>query len=193
MQISHNSIICNLFLNSTFSFPTLNNGASGSLFTHTIVCDSFIPAWCWIDPLTPRPIYKDGVTTFPVCPTCRLDSIIPISTAARVPPTAAPSFSANATISPNCSLLPTPRPPTTTRDAIVRSGRSIQGENTPTSHGNYYEHQYRNISTFQHFLPVWVISSDCRVAYFSCAGIYRSFSDIHSYFDRNDGWLVILH
>ena len=64
------------------------------------------------------------------------------STAARVPPTtnynqnhsipAAPSLSARAYTCLNSSLLPTPRPPTTTRVAVKRSGLYYQDRSSPT-------------------------------------------------------------
>lgn len=69
---------------------------------------------------------------FPVCPTCKLGSIIPWSTAALVPPTtkhethfskpAAPNLSASLKRTSNCFLSPAPRPPTTTREAVTREG-----------------------------------------------------------------------
>lgn len=117
---------------SHHSIHTLNKGASGSLLIHTIVCESFIPAWCWMDPLTPHPIYNEGAIVLPVCPTCKLASIISWSTTARVPPTihylssqqspAACSLSAKSKMTLNWSFFPTPRPPTTTRSACTSSG-----------------------------------------------------------------------
>ena len=86
MHISDNSKVWNL-RSRLVKNPTLKSGASGSLLMHTMVWDSFIPAWCWIEPLTPHPMYSEGRITFPVWPTWRLDSSIPMSTAARVPPT----------------------------------------------------------------------------------------------------------
>ena len=131
MHIPDNSIVWNL-RSTLVKNLTLKSGASGSLLMHTMVWDSFIPAWCWMEPLTPQPMYREGRITFPVWPTWRLDSSIPMSTAARVPPTthdphllrlpAPPILSARSKISWNCSFLPTPRPPTTTRDAVDKLG-----------------------------------------------------------------------
>lgn len=54
MQVGDQSVVGDLLLN-ILSITTEKSGASGSLFTHTMVCASFMPAWCWMDPLTPRP------------------------------------------------------------------------------------------------------------------------------------------
>lgn len=86
---------------------------------------SFMPAKCWIAPEIPAQRYSCGATFFPVCPTCRLLSAKPLSTAARDAPIAAPKASANGgIILSNCSFDFRPRPPETTFDAVARSGRS---------------------------------------------------------------------
>ena len=54
VQVGDQSVVGDLLLN-ILSITTEKSGASGSLFTHTMVCASFMPAWCWMDPLTPRP------------------------------------------------------------------------------------------------------------------------------------------
>lgn len=76
-------------------------------------------------PDIPTAKYSCGATFFPVCPTCRLLSAKPLSTAALEAPIAAPSASARGGISlSNSSFDLTPRPPDTTLLADARSGRS---------------------------------------------------------------------
>lgn len=86
---------------------------------------SFMPARCCIAPLIPAHRYSCGATFFPVCPTCRLLSAKPLSTAAREAPIAAPRASANGGIRrSNSDLDFRPRPPETTLEAEASSGRS---------------------------------------------------------------------
>lgn len=100
-------------------------GASASLLIAAITLLSFIPARCCMAPDIPAQRYSSGATFLPVCPTCRLLSANPLSTAARDAPIAAPRASASGGISwSNCSLDFSPRPPETTLLAVARSGRS---------------------------------------------------------------------
>src|SRR5438094_10623479 len=98
-------------------------GASGSLLTATMVLLPFIPARCWIAPEIPAAMYSLGATTLPVCPTCRSLGCQPASTTAREAPTAALSASASASIGLKSPLVP--RPPETTTEASVSSGRAL--------------------------------------------------------------------
>lgn len=99
-------------------------GASGSLFTATIVRESFIPATCWIAPLIPSATYSSGATTFPVCPTCCSLGASPASTTARDAPTAPPRWSARSRARASPRGLCIPRPAATTTFAERRSGRA---------------------------------------------------------------------
>ncbi len=72
----------------------------------------------------PTARYSCGETVLPVWPTWNWCGYQPASVAARDAPTAAPRESASFSISAKFSALPTPRPPETTIDASVSSGRS---------------------------------------------------------------------
>lgn len=108
-------------------------GASPSLLIAAMTLLSFIPARCCIAPDMPAQRYNCGATFFPVCPTWRLLSAKPLSTAALEAPIAAPKASANGGISrSNCSLDFRPRPPETTLLAVARSGRSDLARSSET-------------------------------------------------------------
>src|SRR6266496_6145054 len=98
-------------------------GASGSLLTAAMTLEVCMPARCWIAPEIPAARYSCGETVLPVWPTWLLCGYQPASTAARDAPTAAPSRSASLSIRAKCSAPPRPRPPDTTIEASVSSGR----------------------------------------------------------------------
>lgn len=94
---------------------------------------SFIPARCWMAPDIPAQRYNWGATFLPVCPTCKLLSAKPLSTAALDAPMAAPNASAKGgMIWSNCSFDFRPRPPETTLLALARSGRSDLARSSET-------------------------------------------------------------
>src|ERR1022692_540706 len=99
-------------------------GASASLLTTMIVFEVCIPARCWMAPEMPTARYSCGETILPVWPTWNWCGYQPASVAALDAPTAAPSASASFSIRAKFSALPTPRPPETTIEASVSSGRS---------------------------------------------------------------------
>lgn len=104
---------------------TWNIGASASLLIAAITLLSFMPARCWIAPEMPAQRYSSGATFLPVCPTCKLLSAKPLSTAALDAPIAAPKASASGgMILSNSSFDFNPRPPDMTLLAVARSGRS---------------------------------------------------------------------
>ena len=92
------SVSSGTFSNKSPTSPTSATwkiGASPSLLIAAMTLLSFIPARCWMAPEMPAHRYSCGATFFPVCPTCRLLSANPLSTAALDAPIAAPNASAN--------------------------------------------------------------------------------------------------
>lgn len=100
-------------------------GASASLLIAAMTLLSFMPARCCIAPEMPAHRYSCGATFLPVCPTCKLLSAKPLSTAALDAPMAAPNASASGgIIRSNSSFDLRPLPPETTFPAVASSGRS---------------------------------------------------------------------
>src|SRR5690606_11687943 len=127
------SIACGATLNRSPTTPQSaisKIGASGSLLTATMTREVCIPARCWIAPEIPSAMYSCGETVLPVWPTWYWWGQKPASVAARDAPTAPPSRSASSSTSAKFSALPTPRPPETTTDASVSSGRALFGSAT---------------------------------------------------------------
>src|SRR6185312_2437440 len=123
------SVSCGTTLNRSPTTPKSASskiGASGSLLITMMVLDVCMPARCWIAPEMPTARYNCGDTVLPVWPTWNWCGYQPSSVAARDAPTAAPSRSARPSIRAKFSALPTPRPPDTTMDASVSSGRSLR-------------------------------------------------------------------
>ena len=75
-------------------------------------------------PEMPMAMYSCGETVLPVWPTWNWCGYQPASVTAREAPTAAPMASASRSMIAKPSGLPVPRPPETTIEASVRSGRS---------------------------------------------------------------------
>src|SRR3712207_7357284 len=88
-----------------------------------MVFEVCMPARCWMAPEMPLAMYSCGETDLPVWPTWLVCGYQPASTAAREAPTAAPRESASASMIEKFSALATPRPPDTTIEASVSSGR----------------------------------------------------------------------
>ncbi len=98
----------------------------------TLTFEELIPARCCIAPETPIAIYRFEATGFPVCPTCSLCDLQPISETGFEQAVAAPKTSAKSSIKCQFSGPFKPRPPETTMSAsaILTLSEALSSELT---------------------------------------------------------------